>query len=104
MKKHLPLVILVLINLLVGLFALPGFGESTDELSQHSYAERTIEGVKSLVNTGTWPAYFYEEEPKQGSHGPAFIMAVTLLRNLFLPSGTALATLSFSHFLYFVMF
>ena len=104
MKKHSLLVILILVNLIVGLFALPGFGESTDELSQHSYAERTIQAVKSLVHTGTWPAYFSEEEPKQGSHGPAFIMAVTLLRNLFLPSGTALATLSFSHFLYFVMF
>jgi hypothetical protein len=104
MKKHFPLVILVIVNLIVGLFALPGFGESTDELSQHSYAERTIQGVKSLVNTGTWPPYFSEEAPKQGSHGPAFIMAVTLLRNLFLPTGTALATLSFSHFLYFVMF
>jgi hypothetical protein len=104
MKKHFPLVILVLVNLIVGLFALPGFGESTDELAQHSYAERTIQGVKSLVNTGTWPAYFSEEEPKQGSHGPAFIMAVTLLRSLLMPEGTQVERLSFSHFLYFVMF
>ena len=60
MKKHSLLVILILVNLIVGLFALPGFGESTDELSQHSYAERTIQAVKSLVHTGTWPAYFSE--------------------------------------------
>lgn len=104
MKKHFPLVILVLVNLIVGLFALPRFGESTDELAQHSYAERTIEAVKSLVNTGTWPAYFSEEEPKQGSHGPAFIMAVVLLRSLFMAEGTPVEKLSFSHFLYFVMF
>lgn len=104
MKKHFPLVILVIVNLIVGLFALPGFGESTDELSQHSYAERTIQAVQSLVNTGTWPAYFSEEEPKQGSHGPAFIMAVTLLRSLFMSEGTPVEKLSFGHFLYFVMF
>jgi hypothetical protein len=104
MKKHFPLVILVLVNLIVGLLVLPGFGESTDELSQHSYAERTIQAVDSLVDTGTWPAYFSEEEPKQGSHGPAFIMAVTLLRSLFMPEGTEVEKLSFSHFLYFVMF
>jgi hypothetical protein len=104
MKKLFPLVILVLVNLIIGLVILPGFGESTDELSQHSYAERTIQAAKSLVNTGTWPAYFSEEEPKQGSHGPAFIMAVTLLRSLFMPEGTEVEKLSFSHFLYFVMF
>jgi hypothetical protein len=104
MTKHLALVVLVLVNLIAGLFALPGFGESMDELSQHSYAERTIEAVKSLVSTGTVPSYFFEEEPKQGSHGPAFIMVVTLLRNLFLPEGTAVEKLSFSHFLYFTIF
>jgi hypothetical protein len=104
MKKLFPLVILVLVNLIVGLFALPGFGESTDELAQHSYAERTIEAVDSLINTGTWPAFFSEEEPKQGSHGPAFIMAVTLLKSLAMPEGTQLEKLAFSHFLYFVMF
>ena len=98
------MVLLVLINVGVGLLALPGFGESTDELSQHSYAERTIEAVRSLMNTGTWPAFFSEEEPKQGSHGPAFIMTVMLLRNLLLPAGTPVEKLSFSHFLYFVTF
>jgi hypothetical protein len=104
MTGQLALAILVLINLGVGLLALPGFGESTDELSQHSYAERSIEAVQSLLTTGTWPAFFSEEEPKQGSHGPAFIMTVMLLRNLLLPAGTPVEKLSFSHFLYFVTF
>ena len=104
MKKHLPLVILVLLNLVIGLLTLPGYGESTDELSQHSYAERTIRAVESLVTTGTLPAFFTEEEPKQGSHGPAFIVAVVLLRDLFLPRGTLVARLQFSHFLYFLTF
>ena len=104
MKTHFPLVALVLFNLVAGLFALPGFGESVDELSQHSYAERTIQAVSDLVKTGTWPAYFVEEEPQQGSHGPAFIMTVVLLRNLLLPDGTSVAKLHFSHFFYFLAF
>src|SRR5215471_9562772 len=104
MKKHWPLVLLVLANLIIGLFTLHGYGESTDELSQHSYAERTIEGVKSLATTGRFSAFFSEETPKQGSHGPAFIMIVVLLRNLFLHGATAAANLQFSHFLYFLMF
>lgn len=104
MKMHFPLILLVLLNLIIGLMILPGFGESIDELSQHSYGERTIQAVSSLIETGTWPAYFVQEEPQQGSHGPAFIMTVLLLRNLFLPEGTPIAKLHFSHFLYFVAF
>lgn len=104
MKKHWPLVFLVVANLIVGLFTLHGYGESTDELSQHSYAERTIQAVKILATTGKLSAFFSEEEPKQGSHGPAFIMIVVLLRTLFLHGTTASANLQFSHFLYFLMF
>lgn len=104
MKKYFLLILLILINLIVGLFSLPGFGESTDELSQHSYAQRTIQAVRSLVATGTWPTYFMEEEPKQGSHGPAFIVAVDLLRDVFVPGGTSVERLHFSHFLYFLTF
>ena len=84
MKPYFPLLALLLFNLIVGLFALPGFGESVDELSQHSYAERTIRGVSDLFKTRAWPSYFVEEEPQQGSHGPAFIMTVVFLRDLIL--------------------
>jgi hypothetical protein len=104
MKKQLPLIVLVLVNLIVGLVALPGFGESKDESSQNSYAERTIQAVRSLVSTGKSPAYFVEEEPKQGSHGPAFIVVVTLLRTLLMPGETPLERLLFNHFLYFTTF
>jgi hypothetical protein len=104
MKKHLHLIALILIGLLTGLLLLPGYGESTDELSQRSYAERTIQAVNTLVTTRTLSSYFYEEEPQQGSHGPAFIMAVVLLKDLLLPQGTALEKLQFAHFLYYLMF
>jgi len=104
MKKHYPLLVLVLVNLILGLVLLPGFGESADELSQHTYAERTIQAVQALVQTGSWSAYFFEEEPKQGSHGPAFIMVVALLKDLFLSGGNSVEHLHFDHFLYFLAF
>jgi len=104
MKKHWPLVILVVANLIIGLFTVHGYGESSDELSQRSYAERTIQGVKSFVTTGRFSGFFTEEKPKQGSHGPAFIVVVVLLRDLFLHGGTPIENLQFSHFLYFLMF
>jgi hypothetical protein len=90
--------------LIVGLLTLPGYGRSVDELSQESYADRTIEAVKSLLTTGTSPAYFAEEEPKQGSHGPAFIVFVVMLGRFLLPQGTLIETLNFYHFLYFLSF
>lgn len=104
MKKFLPLAILVLFNLIVGLIVLPDFGQSTDEPYQNSYAERTIQAVESTLNTGEFSEYFFKEKPKQGSHGPAFIILVTLLRSFFLPQGTPLELLHFSHYLYFATF
>jgi hypothetical protein len=103
-KKHFPLVVLVLVNLIFGLFALPGFGESVDELLQESYAQRTIQAIQSLTNPGLMPASFVEGEPKQGDHGPAFIVVVTLLSDLFLPGGSSVEKLYFDHFLYFMVF
>jgi hypothetical protein len=104
MKKLLPLIVLVLINLIIGLIVLPGFGESTDELSQNSYADRTIHAVRDLIRTGEFPASFFEEQPKQGIHGPAFIVIVNLLKNLFLADGTEQERLYLNHYLYFLVF
>jgi hypothetical protein len=103
-KKHTPIIVLVLINLLAGLLILPGYGESVDELSQEMYAGRTIDAIQSLVSIGRLPQSFYEEQPAQGSHGPAFIVVVTLLRRLLIPAGTMLEKLNFGHYLYFIVF
>jgi hypothetical protein len=100
-KRHFPLVLLILISCIVGLLMLPGYGESTDERSQWSYGERTVRAFESLLRTGR---PIVEETPAQGGHGPAFILMVTLLKDLFLPAGTAVQRLYFSHFLYFLMF
>jgi hypothetical protein len=94
----------LLANLIIGLFVLQGYGESVDEISQRNYAERTIQAVKGLLTTGTTPAYFTQEAAQQGSHGPAFMMVVLLLRKLFVPDGTAMQDLCYCHYLYFIMF
>lgn len=104
MKKYLPIIAFVLVGLIVGSYAVPAFGESVDELSQHSYGERNIQAVKTLIKTGTLSPYFFEEEPEQGSHGPAFIMGVVLLKDILLPGGTTIEKIHFSHFLYYLMF
>lgn len=101
MKKHTPLVILILVNLIVGLLILPGYGESMDETMQNGYGERTATALRSLLNSGS---AVVQERPSRGSHGPAFITTVVVLRDLFLPAGTAIQRLHFSHFLYFIMF
>jgi hypothetical protein len=100
-KRHAPLVILVLANLIIGIFILPGYGESMDELMQREYGERTVRVFESLLSSGK---AVVQERPRQGSHGPAFIAAVVVLKDLFLSAGTVIQRLEFSHFLYFLMF
>ncbi|RPI92285.1 MAG: hypothetical protein EHM40_13510 [Chloroflexi bacterium] len=105
MKMYFPLAVLVVVNLIIGLLIVPGFGESMDELSQHWYGERAINVAKWLFDTGTLPTdSIKEERPRQGSHGPAFMVIVVTLRGLLLPGGTAVEKVDFSHYLYFVMF
>ena len=99
-----PLICLVLANLIIGLIILPGFGESADERSQTQYAERTIHAVASIVTGGGMTLGFIQEKPPQGSHGPAFIVLITLLRNLFLHGQSGIEELTFYHFFYFLTF
>ena len=103
-RWHIALGMLILVNLIICVLALPGFGESADENSQKGYAERTIEAAISMATKGVMPLSFLQEQPKQGSHGPAFIVAVKLLKNLFLPDGNSLQKLYFYHFFYFLSF
>jgi hypothetical protein len=100
-KRHAPLLLLVLINLIVGLLILPGYGEAMDELMQRQYGERTARVFESLLSSGS---AVVQERPRQGSHGPAFITTVVLLKDLFLPGGSVIQRLHFSHFLYFILF
>ncbi len=101
MKRYLPLIVLVLINLIIGLFVVSRYGESIDEQSQRRYGERNVQAIETLIGTGT---FYFKESAKQGSHGPAFIMVVASLRDLFIPDGSLAEKLQFGHFLYFIMF
>jgi hypothetical protein len=103
-NKHFLLVMLVFVNLIVGFLILPGFGESEDEFRQDLYVDRISQSLQSLTRPGFNPAEFMQEEPKLGSHGPAFILVVAFLRNLFLQGGGAVERLYFAHFLYFIAF
>jgi hypothetical protein len=101
LRKHAPLIVLIVVNLLVGLWILPGYGESMDELMQRQYGERTARVFESLLSTGQ---AVVKERPRQGSHGPAFITAVVMLKELFLAGGTVVQRLQFSHFMYYLIF
>ena len=104
MKKILPLFTLVLLNLIVGWIVLPDFGQTIDEPYQHGYAERTIQAFRSVFETGEFSDYFFKERPKQGSHGPAFMMVVIALRDIVIPNANQLEQLHFGHYIYFMAF
>jgi len=81
-------------------------GKIPIEIENPTNQEQTfaVRAVKSVITTGEFPPSFVDEKPKQGSHGPAFFVVVSLLRDLFLPEGTALELLRFNHYLHFMMF
>ena len=73
MKKHLPIIVLVLVGLIVGLYALPGYGESVDELSQHSYAERTIQAVNPWSKLERCLSTFLRKNPNRAAMDPPLL-------------------------------
>jgi hypothetical protein len=81
-----------------------GFGESVDELSQNLYAQRTIQAIQNLFKENPNTNKFFTEKTAQGSHGPAFIVSVNLLKRFFLQNGSRIDKLTFTHFIYFIFF
>ena len=101
---HWPLILLVAINIAFGFIIVQGFGESVDELSQNLYAQRTIHAVQNLLKGNPNAERLLNEKPMQGSHGPAFIVSITLLKKILLQNGNRIDKLYFNHYLYFLFF
>ncbi|HNJ13891.1 MAG TPA: hypothetical protein PLN43_09970, partial [Anaerolineales bacterium] len=74
MKQQRPILILLAVSLLIGIFTLNGYGDSWDDLSLRKYA------AKSLEAYGTWVARGEVQITTEdlGSYGPSYVMAVAL--------------------------
>ena len=91
MKQQRPILILLAVSLLIGIFTLNGYGDSWDDLSLRKYA------AKSLEAYGTWVARGEVQITTEdlGSYGPSYVMAVALLSQ---------DNPDLRHFIYFVTF
>ncbi len=75
MKQQRPILILLAVSLLIGVFTLSGYGDSWDDLSLRKYA------IKSLAAYSTWPVNGEMQITSEdlGNYGPSYVMAVALI-------------------------
>ena len=74
-KQQRPILILLAVSLLIGVFTLSGYGDSWDDLSLRKYA------IKSLAAYSTWPVNGEMQITSEdlGNYGPSYVMAVALI-------------------------
>ena len=77
-KRHLPISILILLNLLIGIMVVRDYGESWDEAGIYAYAKESIRAYFNLLENGTLPHYL-NVATNAVNYGPAYAMITTLL-------------------------
>jgi hypothetical protein len=99
-----PLILLVILNLVVGLMVLPDYGESWDEAGLFGYAERSLRAYPALLDPASMPVSLVRGDPLFGDHGPAYVMAIVLLRRFISAMGISVMQVHVGHFVYFLTF
>jgi len=83
-RRHLPIIILILLNLLIGSLVVRDYGESEDEPGIYAYADESLQAYSNLFKTSIQP----NNEAKNteagipgyaDNYGPAYAMVTTLL-------------------------
>ncbi len=99
MKKNFPITIILFLSSLIGILALPHYGESWDDLSLQKYA------AKSLNAYRTWPLQGEVNITKDdlGNYGPAYVMTIALGSKLLDPI-LQIGLPETRHLLYFITF
>jgi hypothetical protein len=76
--EYSPLLILVAINLLIGIFTFQQYGESWDERSLLDYAEQSLNAYRGLFQGGSGPVY----DDALRFYGPAYVMVQLLVAKI----------------------
>ncbi len=77
-KRHLPIFILILLNVLLGVLVVRDYGESWDEAGIYAYAKESIRAYFNLIENGTLPHYV-NVPTNAVNYGPAYAMVNALL-------------------------
>ncbi len=77
-QRHLPFVLLIILNLLIGILVVRDYGESVDEPGIYAYAEQSLRAYINLLRNGTLPHYL--DVPFNAvNYGPAYAMFTVVL-------------------------
>ena len=77
-QRHLPILVLILLNLLIGILVIRDYGESWDEAGIYGYANESIQAYVNLLENGVLPHYV-NVPPNAENYGPAYAMITSLL-------------------------
>jgi len=86
MKKHLPIFILILLNVLIGIAIVQAYGESSDESGIFAYGEESLQAYSNLfktdIQTNLAKLNSVGGIPRNANdYGPAYAMVTILLAN-----------------------
>jgi len=76
MKQHLPIILLIIINLIIGVITFSQYGESWDVNSMRHYADSSLSLYRGLIYDENVSPNFIQDELALGNYGPAYMMAV----------------------------
>jgi hypothetical protein len=96
-RQHIPMLVLLTVALLIGVFTVRQYGESWDELQFFKYADRALQAYSTWPRTGTVPLTGNTYD----NYGPAYVMLVALGARLLGPV-LPWITSDVRHLLYFL--
>ncbi len=96
-RAHLPIIALLTVALLIGVFTVRQYGESWDELQFFKYADRALQAYSTWPHTGTVPLTGNTYD----NYGPAYVMLVALGTRLLGPLIPWMSS-DVRHLLYFI--
>ena len=100
MKQNIPLVILLILSFIIGIFTFNDYGESWDELKLYDYAADSMEAYVSWFQHGTIPVTGDRFE----NYGPFFVMLTRIITKTFTSIFPTLSEVDVQHFVYFTAF
>ena len=100
MKQNLPLIILLALSLVIGMFTFNDYGESWDELKLYNYAADSLDAYTTWFRHGTIPVTGDRFE----NYGPFFVMVTRLITKTYKQIVPSLQDVDVQHLAYFLTF
>jgi hypothetical protein len=100
-KQHLPIIILILVNLVIGTAVVQDFGESWDEPIHNAYGVKSMQAYQDLLTSGNLPSFRIGDPV---NYGPAYTMTDLLLGQGLHTLVPAWSAIDGRHFVDFITF